>query len=134
MEINDYKEINALNKLLGKVKFQSDLDFYEFREFAASPIIAEIYKRLNEEFWNESVKLGYLRLEQRQNYKFEFDSAIGRTLRMRVDELTTQEKETLIKYDNIEFYVRTLISPLEVEEIELAKLVNYANERIKTST
>ena len=49
---------------------------------------------------------------------------------MRIDELTTMRKETLVKYDNVEFYVKTLISPLEVEENELNKMLNYAQEKL----
>lgn len=129
MEIKDYKELNALNKLLGKVKFQDDLDFFEFKEFASSPIIAEIFKRLHEEYWNETVKLGFVK--DNQKLKFEFDSQTGNTLRMRIDELTEHEKETLLRYDNLEFYIKTLISPLEAEECELNKMLKYAEEKIK---
>lgn len=38
MEIKDYNELNALNKLRGKVKFQDDLDFYKFKEYAEENI------------------------------------------------------------------------------------------------
>ena len=129
MEIKDYKELNALNKLLGKVKFQGDLDFYEFKEFVGSPIIAEIFKRLHEEYWNESVKLGFVKDDQKS--KFEFDSLTGKALKMRIDELTDHEKETLVKFDNVNSYVKTLISPLDVEEDELNKMLEYAAEKIK---
>ncbi|MEQ9090124.1 MAG: hypothetical protein RIE52_03495 [Balneola sp.] len=132
MEIKDYKELNALNKLLGKVKFQDDLDFYEFKEFVGSPIIAEIFKRLHEEYWTESVKLGYVSNDQK--IKFQFNSLTGKTLRLRIDELTKHDQEILLKHNNVEFYVKTLISPLEVEEVELNKMINYAKSKIKTST
>ncbi len=128
MEIKDYKELNALNKLLGKVKFQDDLDFYEFKEFVGSPVIAKIFERLYEEYWNESVKLGFVKDDQKS--KFEFDSLTGKTLRMRIDELNEHEKETLVKSDNVDTYVKTLISPLEVEEDQLNKMLKYAAEKI----
>tara|TARA_B100000949_G_C14281283_1_gene451959 strand:+ start:1665 stop:2063 length:399 start_codon:yes stop_codon:yes gene_type:complete len=128
MEIKDYKELNALNRLLGKVKFQSDLDFYEFKEFVGSPIIAEIFRRLQDEYWNESVKLGYVEKEQKP--KFEFDGLIGKTLRMRIDELTEQDRETLLDHNSLESYVNNLISPLEAEESEVKKMIFYAKRRI----
>ena len=132
MEIKDYKELNALNKLLGKVKFQHDLDFYEFKEFVRSPIIAEIFRRLHEEYWNESVKLGFVKDDQKS--KFEFDSLTGKTLRMRISELTNQEKETLVKFGEVDSFVKTLISPLDVEEGELRKMLKYATEKIKSTS
>ena len=47
------------------------------------------------------------------------------------EELTEQEKETLVKYENLEFYVKTLISPLDVDENELNKMLKYADDKIK---
>jgi len=132
MEIKDYNELNALNKLLGLIKFQDELDFHDFKEFVGSPIIADIFKRLNEEYWSESVKLGFVTNEQKSI--FEFDSPTGKTLRMRIEQMTKQEKESLVKYENIENYVKTLISPLDVDENELNKMLKYAEEEIKLTS
>ena len=129
MEIKDYKELNALNKLLGTVKFQSDLDFCEFKEFVHSPIISEIFKRIQEEYFSESKKLGFV--NEIHKSKFLFDSSVGKTLKLRVDELTENEVLTLIQNESLEFYIRTLISPLDFEDEEFVKLIEYAQERLK---
>lgn len=100
MEITDYKELNALNKLLGKIKYQDDLDFFEFKEFAASPIISEIFRRLHDEYRQESIKLGYI--TENQKPEFVFESRTGKTLRKRIDELSEHEKHTLIKGYSLE--------------------------------
>ena len=36
MEIKDYKDLNALNKLLFKIKFSEELNFEEFQMFICS--------------------------------------------------------------------------------------------------
>ena len=131
MEITDFSELNVLNKLLGKIKYQADLDFYEFREFAGSPLISEIFRRLNEEYRKEAIRLGYSM--ENQKPQFIFDSRTGKTLKLRIDELTDQEKNTLIKSGGISKYVKTLISPLEFEEEEFNKLLKYAEEQINSS-
>ena len=56
MEIKDYNELLALNKLLGRIKFQSDFDFKTFDEFAASPFISNMFKRVQEELREEAIK------------------------------------------------------------------------------
>jgi len=128
MEIKDYNELNALNKLLGKIKFQRNLDFDEFNEFVGSPIITQIFKRLNDEYWQESINQGFVNKYQKP--KFEFESQIGKTLRLRIDNLTKQEKEALTNFKNVEFYIKTLISPLKVDDIEFNKMLKYAEEKI----
>jgi len=128
MEIKDYNELNALNKLLGKIKFQRNLDFDEFNEFVGSPIITQIFKRLNDEYWQESINQGFV--NEHQKPEFEFESQIGKTLRLRIDNLTKQEKEALTNFKNVEFYIKTLISPLKVDDIEFNKMLKYTEEKI----
>jgi hypothetical protein len=128
MEIKNYNELNALNKLLGKIKFQRNLDFDEFNEFVGSPIITQIFKRLNVEYWQESINQGFVNEDQKP--EFEFESQIGKTLRLRIDNLTKQEKEALTNFKNVEFYIKTLISPLKVDDLEFNKMLKYAEEKI----
>ena len=61
MEIKDYKDLNALNKLLFKIKFSDNLYFKEFQLFAGSTIIADIMTRLNKEYQEQNIKLGFLK-------------------------------------------------------------------------
>ncbi|RDC66440.1 hypothetical protein [Adhaeribacter pallidiroseus] len=129
MEIKDYAELNALNKLLGMIKFQENLSFYEFREFAGSSIIAEIFKRVHDEFWKESIKRGYIKEEQ--EIVFKFDSPVGKVIKKRVDELTKHELETLIAYNDIDSYLKILIVPYQTSKADFQLLKNYMEEKVK---
>ena len=128
MEIKEYEELNALNKLLGKVKFQDDLDFNEFKEFVGSPIIASIFKRINEEYLEESVKRGYIDVSYAP--KFEFESYAGRALMKRIDELSPNEKQTLMENNTIEDYLRIMLIPLSCDNGNFQQLLNYAKLKI----
>lgn len=126
MEVKDYNELLALNKLLGRIKFQSDIDFNTFDEFAASPFIANIFNRVQEELREEAIKRGHV--ETGQKPAFEFDSPSGKTICKRIDGLTEEECETLRNSNNtaIDHYLRILISPLEPTEKEFDRLRQYA--------
>jgi hypothetical protein len=129
MEITEFGELNALNKLLGKIKFQQDLDFSEFKEFVGSPFIANIFKRVNEEYYAEVIKLGHIR--NNVDLAFKFDSPTGKILSMRIDELTDLDKETLVKNGSIDTYLEILISPLDASDAEFGLLRDYFTTKLK---
>ncbi|GGG02170.1 hypothetical protein [Pontibacter amylolyticus] len=132
MKIEDYGELNALHRLLGKIKFQEDLDFYEFREFVGSPFIAEIYKKVHKEFWEESINKGYIKAGQEPEFKFK--SAAGLSLRKRIDDLSEKEIETLVKNQDVDQYLEILIAPLKSSEDEFKMLKDYFNEKVKKAS
>ena len=131
MEIKDFSELNALNKLLGKIKFQEDLDFFEFKEFVNSPIIAELYKRVNEEFRQEAYKRGLI--QSLDIPKFIYNSKVGKVITMRIDELTNSDIITLkgMNQDERTEYLQMLISPLQALPEEFDQLRKYLENRIK---
>lgn len=131
MEINDFGELNALNKLFGRVKFNDDIDFYEFKEFVASPLIASIYKRVHEQFISELQKQGRLSKDFRAD--FQYDSTAGRTLRKRIDELTEHERDSLKQNGSIDSYLEVLIAPLSFEDTDFQLLKEYYLNREKSS-
>ncbi|WP_456459924.1 hypothetical protein [Reichenbachiella sp.] len=123
MEINEFGELNALNKLLSKVKFHEDLDFQEFKQFVESPIIASIYERIFDQYISECKKKGHLPPDYQAQFKF--DSRDGRVLKRRIDELSESERTTLVENNSIEIYLKTLISPLTYEKNEFRLLKDY---------
>ncbi len=133
MDIKDFNELNALNKLFSKIKFQDDLDFFEFKEFVASPFIADIFKRVNDEFWEEAIKRGHIKSGQKP--VFEYEGHEGKTVRKRIDELTKGDCETLLGLGDkqIDEYLKVLIAPLQTTEKEFDLLRQYAFRKIKTS-
>lgn len=130
MEIKDFGELNALNKLFGKIKFNEDLDFDEFKEFVGSPLIANIFKRVHQEFWEESIKRGYIKSEQKAS--FNYDSYVGKTLRKRIDDLTIDGLKDLFDKNNLDQYLEILITPLDCTKEEFQLLKQYALEKIKS--
>lgn len=130
MEINDFGELNALNKLLGKVKFEHNIDFNEFREFAGSPIIASILERLNEQYISECKVRGHV--AEDFSSKFIFDSRTGTTIKMRIDELTSNERETLEQNNSVDSYLQTLLVPLSCDPNEFEQLRKYYLEANKS--
>lgn len=131
MEIDNFEELNALNKLLGKIRFQEDLDFFEFKEFVNSSLIVNIHKRVNEEFRREAKKLGYIKSDEAP--RFIFDSYTGKAISRRIDEYSHSDKRVLSRLSNDEFddYLRSLICPLVCDSDEFDKLKRYAFEKIK---
>jgi hypothetical protein len=136
MEINDFYELHALYKLLGKVKFQEDLDFFEFKEFVGSPLIANIYKRVHDEFWEEARKRGDFPNVSLDSFSFKLESKVGRTIKRRIDEWTESDRRTLstLKAEEIENLLWTLITPYNCEKIEYEKLKEYAFEVLNKKT
>jgi hypothetical protein len=136
MEINDFNELNALNKLLGKIKFQEDLDFIEFKEFVGSPLIANIYKRVHDEFWVEAKKRGLLSKESVDNFNFRLESQVGHTIKRRICEWTENEREAIsaLTVEEIEKLLWTLITPYHCETTEFEELKKYASETLNKKT
>ena len=129
MNIDDFGELNALHKLLGKVKFQEDFDFYDFSEFAGSALIADTHKRVHEELWKEWIRRGYV--EEGQVPEFRFDSPAGSAVKKRINELTEHEIKTLVKNQELDKYLEILITPYGASNEQLQLLRNYFQEKIK---
>lgn len=136
MEINDFSELNALNKLLGKIKFQEDLDFFEFKEFVGSPLIASIHKRVHREFLEKAKKQGHLKKVNENDLNFNFESTEGKCIKRRINEWTEKERVTLsgLKEEDIERLLLTLITPFNCEKIEFEKLKKFAFEIINRTS
>ena len=137
MEINDYEELNALYKLLGKIKFQEDLDFYEFKEFAFSPLIMNLHKRLHIEFIEDSIKKGFLPKSIEKNYILKLDSNAGKTIKRRINELDEKEIESLknLSENGQNNFLRILIEPYDCLDNEFNELKTLLQDKIrKTST
>ena len=131
MKIEDYNELNALHKLLWKIKFQEDFDFYDFREFAGSPLIAEIYKRVHKQLWEEWIRKGYVK--EGQEPEFKFDSPPGLTLKKRINELSENEMRTLVENQTVDHYLEILIAPFKSSPEEFQLLKEYFLERMKNA-
>jgi hypothetical protein len=131
MKIEDYSELNALNKLLGRIKFHDDFDFNEMREFVGSPIIAEIFKRLHDEYLAESKKRGYI--DDGHVSKFNIDGIEGRTLKKRLDELSKKEIQTMIDNNTLKEYIKILMIPLEYDEKDYQQLLDICYGKLTSS-
>ncbi len=124
MEIKEFGEIHALAKLLGKVKFEHDLDFYEFREFAMSPLIARVYERLFQEYTQLLKEKGHL--ENKPGFgKFKFESRDGETLKKRIEELTIGERDSIEKNGSVDSFLKILLSPMSYDQNEFALLKDH---------
>lgn len=123
MEITDFTELNALNKLLGKVKFHQDVSFEDFEIFVASPIISNLYERLYNEYIGECKRLGYVKEDYQASFRF--DGPEGATLKRRIDNLTEKQRLSLIERNAVESYLRTLISPYFCSDEDFTLLVGY---------
>ena len=126
MEIKNKAELNALIKLLFKVKFQEDLDFYEFRDFASSPILATLFEALMKETKEKFPSKLHEKLNA--SWVFEFDNQFGKVIRKRILELSEKEIETLLNHNQTETYLQTLIRPLDVNPAELNKLIQFTQD------
>jgi len=133
MEINDFGELNALYKLLGKIKFQEDIDFSEFKEFACSPLIANLHKRLHNEFIEESIKKGFLPKSIENNYILKLDSFAGKTIKRRISELNEKETETLkgLSENEQNNFLKILIEPYDCLDNEFNELKTLLQEKIR---
>lgn len=132
MEITDLGELNALNRLLGTIKFREDLDFEEFREFVGSPLIAEIHKRVSKEFFEKAIEAGHFDssiLEKIREIDQKGHSI--KSLKRRIDELSDDQKRSLVEHGSITTYLETLIAPHQPSGPGFEELREYAYSRIK---
>jgi len=133
MNIDNFEQINALNKLLYKVRFSDHLDSDDIDFFATSPIIVEIHNRLFEEWIRISKDKGYLKNYDIENNSFEFDGPIGKILRNRID-YWDYDKVNIFKNwtDNqIKDYIILMISPAKIDNSDLIRMINYIKTRVK---
>ena len=133
MEITDLGELNALYKLLGKIKFQEDLDFSEFKEFACSPLITNLHKRLHNEFIKESIKKGILPKSIESNYTLKLDSVAGKTIKRRINELNKKEIDTLKSLSENEQnnFLKILIEPYDCLDNEFNELKSLLLDKLR---
>ena len=132
MKIEEYKYINALHKLLSKIRYGDKLDSDDIDFFATSNLIVDIHTMVSEEWIKLSKDKGYLSDLDIEKMIFEFESYTGQMLRNRIDNWENQVIETIKKWDQtqIEEYAILMISPLKYDILELNKLTDYITNRI----
>ena len=132
MKLEEYKHINALNKLLGKIRYGDKLDSDDIDFFATSPLIVDIHKMVSEEWIKLSKDKGYLSDSDIEKIFFEFESYTGQMFRNRIDNWDNQMIETIRKWNQkqIDEYAILMIAPLNYNESELKKLTDYITNRL----
>ncbi len=70
MKLEEYKHINALHKLLGKIRYSDKLDSDDIDFFATSPLIVEIHERVSKDWIEMSKEKGYINDSQIENMFF----------------------------------------------------------------
>lgn len=125
MEITKYEELNALNKLLFKVKFSVDLDFNEFRQFADSDIISDIMNRLNKEYRTETIRLGFLSEEERE-LKAKPHGEIEKVVLNRLKNLRPDGIEKMNNNGDLEDYIINLFAPFSISSDQLKRIKEFA--------
>ncbi|KOF02012.1 hypothetical protein OB69_14905 [Roseivirga seohaensis subsp. aquiponti] len=132
MKLEEYKHINALHKLLGKIRYGDKLDSDDIDFFATSPLIVDIHKMVSEEWIKLSKEKGYLSDSDSEKMFFEFDSYTGQMFKNRIDNWDNQMIEAVKKWnqEQIEEYAILMIVPLKYDQSELDKLTNYLKNRI----
>ena len=132
MKLEEYKYINALHKLLGKIRYGDKLDSDDIDFFATSPLIVDIHKMVSEEWIKLSKDKGYLSDSDIEKMSFEFESYTGQMLRNRIDNWDNQMIETIMKWNQkqIEEYTILMIAPLKYDKSELKKLTDYITNKV----
>ncbi|WP_162051339.1 hypothetical protein [Pontibacter pamirensis] len=129
MVIADKNEVYALYKLLAKAKFSDQIDSYDLNEFAGSPLITSLLIKAREEVMKNFEEEGRADVVEdwlkRSVYKF--DSITGKAIANRLKHLSDSILSTLadLDRDKVRDYAIGLIEPLEYENSEVDKLVDY---------
>ncbi|MCC9168567.1 hypothetical protein [Pontibacter harenae] len=129
MVIADKYEVYALHKLLSKVKFSEHIDSYDLNEFAGSSLITSLLLKAREEVANTLKDEGYADLLEDWLMKsvFKFDSATGKAIANRLKHLSDSTLTTIASWsrEQVREYAINLVKPLEYEQEEIEKLMDY---------
>ncbi len=135
MVIADKNEIYALHKLLAKVKFSDQIDSYDLNEFANSPLITSLLIKTREEILKNLEEEGQADLVEDWLKKsvFTYESATGKAIANRLKQLSDLTLFTLAEWDRAQVreYAIGLVEPLEYEQEEIEKLVDYIYQLAK---
>ena len=125
MEIKNYKDLNALNKLLFKIKFSEELSFEEFQMFAESTIISDIMVKLNKEYREQSNEHGFL-MDHEIDLLAEQNGDIERVVKKRLEIVGSEGIQRLDESSELENYILSLFSPFKVEPNHIKKIKEFA--------
>lgn len=127
MILDDYKHINALHKLLAKIRYSDKLDSNDIDFFATSPLIVEIHEMVSKDWLLLSKEKGYITDSDIDKMVFEFDSFNGQVLKNRVDNWDDQMILTIKNWTDsqINDYAILMVSPLKFKQEEIDKLIDY---------
>jgi hypothetical protein len=132
MKLDEYKHINALQKLLGKIRYGDKLDSDDIDFFATSPLIVDIHKMVSDEWIKLSKDKGLLTDSDIDIMIFEFDSYTGQMFKNRIDNWNNQMIETIKKWNDLQIleYAELMIKPLRFHDSEIKKLIDYIKHRL----
>jgi hypothetical protein len=132
MILDDYKHINALHKLLGKIRYSDKLDSDDIDFFATSPLIVEIHEMVIKDWLLLSKEKGYITDSDIDKMVFEFDSFNGQILKNRVDNWDDKMILTIKNWTDsqINDYAILMVSPLKFKQEEIDKLIDYIKNKI----
>ena len=129
MVIADKNEVYALHKLLAKVKFSDQIDSYDLNEFAGSPLITSLLIKAREEVVKNLKEEGRADVVEDwlKSSVYKFDSNTGKAIANRLKHLSDSTLSSLVEWnrDKVREYAIGLIEPLEYENSEVDKLVDY---------
>ena len=134
VELDKY-ELHALHKLLGTIKFSEQIDSYDLNEFANSPLITNILKKVREEYIKNQQAEGNSDLIEKwlKNIKFRFDSETGKAISNRLRHLPSSSLLTLgnLTREEIRDFAIELVEPLPFEADEIEKLADFISSLAK---
>lgn len=137
MEIKSFNELNALYRLLVKIKTSDKLDSDDIDLFAGSPFINDILKRVNHEYLpmlKEQYNSDAMDKWWRET-KFNCDDEMGKAIKGRI---LNWEGATIanLKGKNAEDYyeiAKAYVEPFNFEQSELQKLANFIEMHVNSS-
>lgn len=132
MKLDEYKHINALLKLLGKIRYGDKLDSDDVDFFATSPLIVDIHKMVSDEWIKLSKDKGLITDSDIDKMVFEFDSYTGQMFKNRIDNWDNQMIETIKKWTDLQIleYAELMIKPLRFQDSEIKKLTDYIKHKL----
>ncbi|WP_224996863.1 hypothetical protein [Cesiribacter sp. SM1] len=129
MIIDNKAEIHALHKLLATVKYSDQIDSYDLNEFANSPLITNLLKKVRQEYIEILKQDGRAALAEEwiKNSKFTFDSNTGKSVAARLKHLSPSVLSTISDWDRKEVkdFATGLVEPLTYDDEEIEKLTDY---------
>ena len=125
MEIKDFKDLNALNKLLFKVKFSEDISFEELQIFAGSSIISDLMIKMHGEYLSLHNNLGITPKHVAEPLAKD-NPEITRIVKKRISISGIKGVNRLVNTNNLDEYIRNLYAPYVLDEKTLEEVKKYA--------